>query len=701
VSFHELTFFYSTPFNKPRFSNSNPTEILVMDKLNEYLQSLVNTCSYELHLEPNRPPYLVSSTGLSDLQNAAILGNQISQLVFPLIPAEVKKELPNKEEVQFVHPHNLGDFNFTIKKSPAGFMVSVTPILDVPQTSNSVSPTLNNELIAPTVASNQTSISQEVAPPTAENITPQTLAFENLKSAPQIVPEPTYQMPELIVQEPQIMVEPITPLPQIETSPVNDPEFITTFSDTSTYEPPGKSYDYLSETVPPVSYETPQFVEAPQAFETPQYSQAPQFSETPQYSQPIIEPQVPQSYQIPQIQEQFEVAQPVPTVQQPQFVQTPQFVAPSTQTDFVPASANPQARAKMDAFFYKMAELKSSDLHLSVSMPPMVRKDGRIQPLEANQAVLDPETMKQLLTSIMPAKNQEEFERRHDTDFAYEIKGLARFRANIFMDRKGMGGVFRIIPSKILTAQDLGLSQHILNLCDLSKGLVLVTGPTGSGKSTTLCAMIDHINQNRDDHLITIEDPIEFTHENKKCLVNQREVHNHTDSFKDALRAALREDPDILLVGEMRDLETISIAIETAETGHLVFGTLHTTTAVSTVDRIIDQFPADRQQQVRVMLSESLRGVIAQTLLPKKGGGRIAALEVLIVTPAVSNLIREGKTFQIASSMQTGKNVGMVMLNDALFEHVKNGLVEPRDAYIKAVDKTGFEAMLTKGGFKI
>ncbi|MBX7172451.1 MAG: type IV pilus twitching motility protein PilT [Pyrinomonadaceae bacterium] len=355
----------------------------------------------------------------------------------------------------------------------------------------------------------------------------------------------------------------------------------------------------------------------------------------------------------------------------------------------------------MDSFFYKMAEIKASDLHLSVSMPPMVRKDGKIQTLTNGESVLQPEAMEELLTSIMPEKNQEEFARRHDTDFAYEIEGLARFRANIFMDRKGMGGVFRIIPSKILTASDLGLSKHILDLCELSKGLVVVTGPTGSGKSTTLCAMVDHINQNREDHLITIEDPIEFVHQNKRCLVNQREVHNHTDSFKDALRAALREDPDILLVGEMRDLETISIAIETAETGHLVFGTLHTTTAASTVDRIIDQFPADRQQQIRVMLSESLKGVIAQTLLPKKGGGRVAALEVLIVTPAISNLIREGKTFQIPSAMQTGKNVGMIMLNDALMDLVHKGLVEPRDAYIKAVDKTSFESMLTKNGFRI
>ncbi|MBX7061294.1 MAG: type IV pilus twitching motility protein PilT [Pyrinomonadaceae bacterium] len=355
----------------------------------------------------------------------------------------------------------------------------------------------------------------------------------------------------------------------------------------------------------------------------------------------------------------------------------------------------------MDDLFRAMAAAGASDLHLSVSMPPMIRKDGKMQPLSPGDDPLTAESMKHLLGEIMPKKNVEEFTQRHDTDFAYEIEGLARFRSNIFMDRKGMGAVFRIIPTKMTTAEQLGLSDAILGLTHLSKGLVVVTGPTGSGKSTTLCAMVNHINQNREDHIITIEDPIEFVHDNIKCLVNQREVHNHTDSFKDALRAALREDPDILLVGEMRDLETISIAIETAETGHLVFGTLHTTTAASTVDRIIDQFPADRQQQIRVMLSESLKGVIAQTLLPKKGGGRVAALEILIVTPAISNLIREGKTFQIPSAMQTGKNSGMVVLNDALFELVKKGLVEPKDAYIKAVDKANFETMLTRGGFKI
>jgi twitching motility protein PilT len=348
-----------------------------------------------------------------------------------------------------------------------------------------------------------------------------------------------------------------------------------------------------------------------------------------------------------------------------------------------------------------MCTAGASDLHLSCGMPPLVRKDGGIQPLDASAAPLTPEAMTGLLDPIMPEKNRREFEERHDTDFAYEIAGLARFRANIFMDRKGRGAVFRVIPTNILSAEKLGLSPAILQLCRLNKGLVLVTGPTGSGKSTTLCAMVDYINRNRSDHVITIEDPIEFVHENKSCLINQREVHTHTDGFKTALRAALREDPDIVLVGEMRDLETVAIAIETAETGHLVFGTLHTTTAASTVDRIIDQFPTDRQSQIRVMLSESLRGVIAQNLCKKIGGGRVAALEVLIVTPAVANLIREGKTFQIPSMMQVGKNIGMVALNDALFALVQQKLVAPDEAYSKAVDKAAFDALLKRANLSV
>ncbi|MEQ1869414.1 MAG: type IV pilus twitching motility protein PilT [Vicinamibacterales bacterium] len=355
----------------------------------------------------------------------------------------------------------------------------------------------------------------------------------------------------------------------------------------------------------------------------------------------------------------------------------------------------------IDEMFRGMAQMGASDLHLTVGSPPMVRKDGRMQKLSADAQVLTPDVVMNLLLPILPEQNKREFRERHDSDFAYELAGVARFRGNAFMDRKGPGAVFRVIPANILTAEQLGLSQHILNLCQLNKGLVLVTGPTGSGKSTTLCAMVDYINRTRQDHIITIEDPIEFVHDNKQCLINQREVRTHTDSFKDALRAALREDPDIILVGELRDLETIAIAIETAETGHLVFGTLHTTTAASTVDRVIDQFPSDRQAQIRVMLSESLKGVIAQTLCRKVGGGRVAALEVLIATQAISNLIREGKTFQIPSMMQVGKAAGMVALNEALLELVTKKLVAPEEAYAKAVDKGGFEAALKRVGVDI
>jgi twitching motility protein PilT len=361
-----------------------------------------------------------------------------------------------------------------------------------------------------------------------------------------------------------------------------------------------------------------------------------------------------------------------------------------------PAAPRAAAAPMIDRLFQRMCEAGASDLHLSATMPPLVRKDGEIRKLDEAFPVLSSDMLRTLLSEIMPEANRAEFEARHDTDFAYEIRDLARFRANVFMDRQGVGAVFRVIPSTILTAEQLGLSPHVLGLCQLTKGLVLVTGPTGSGKSTTLCAMIDYINRTRADHIITIEDPIEFVHPNQKCLINQREVHTHTRSFKDALRAALREDPDVLLVGELRDLETIAIAIETAETGHLVFGTLHTTTAASTVDRVIDQFPSDRQEQIRVMLSESLRGVIAQTLCRKTGGGRVAALEVLIANGAISNLIREGKTFQIPSMMQVGRAQGMVTLNEALADLVRRNLVTPEEAVLRAVDKPGLETLLKR-----
>lgn len=350
----------------------------------------------------------------------------------------------------------------------------------------------------------------------------------------------------------------------------------------------------------------------------------------------------------------------------------------------------------IDSILKVMLESGASDMHLTLGKSVCLRIDGEIQRMEGE--VVDEDQMRSLLSPIMPVKNQEEFAEHHDTDFGYEVEGLARFRVNIFRDINGVGAVIRQIPSKIPSADDLGLPTPLRKLCSLSKGLILVTGPTGSGKSTTLAAMIDLINQSRNDHILTIEDPIEFVHEQKRCLVNQREVHRHTRSFSKALRAALREDPDIILIGEMRDLETIAIAIETAETGHLVFGTLHTNTAISTIDRLIDQFPADQQAQIRIMLAESLKGVVCQTLVKKKGGGRVAAHEILIVDRAVSSLIRESNTHMIQNHMQTQKLKGNQQLNDALFDLVAKGIVHPNDAYHRAVDKDSFLKLLQQKG---
>ncbi|MHC5068146.1 MAG: type IV pilus twitching motility protein PilT [Planctomycetota bacterium] len=287
----------------------------------------------------------------------------------------------------------------------------------------------------------------------------------------------------------------------------------------------------------------------------------------------------------------------------------------------------------IDELFKRMSDIGAADLHLTSEHVPMVRDSGDLVPVDFIKEPLTANQVGKILREICPEKNWIQFEETWDSDFAYALEGVGRFRANYFMDRFGPGAVFRRIPEEILSAEQLGLPQAVIDLTRHRKGLVLVTGPTGSGKSTTLAAMIDHINASRQEHIITIEDPVEFVHPAKKCLVNQREVHKHTKSFAAALRAALREDPDIVLVGEMRDLETTRIAIETAETGHLVFGTLHTSTAASTVDRVINQFPAEEQEQIRLMLSGSLKGVIAQNLLKKKGGGRCAALEILVATP--------------------------------------------------------------------
>jgi twitching motility protein PilT len=392
--------------------------------------------------------------------------------------------------------------------------------------------------------------------------------------------------------------------------------------------------------------------------------------------------------------------------QSPSPSQTQPATLPRSSTQTVPAfepsvNSTAGARKQIDPMLHTLVQQKASDLHITAGMQPRMRKDGDIAMLPGFERMLTSDAIRTMLMEMAPPLARDKFEKTNDADFAYEIPGLARFRVNAFKDRRGVSGVLRVIPSKILTADQLGLPPVVRELCSLHKGLVLVTGPTGSGKSTTLAAMIDSINKNRSDHIITIEDPVEFVHETQGCLVNQREVHVDTQSFSAALRAALREDPDIVLVGEMRDLETVSIAIETAETGHLVFGTLHTTTAVGTVERIIDQFPADRQQQIRMMLSESLKGVIAQTLCKKQGGGRVAALEILVGSTAVSNLIREGKTFQIPSLMQTQKSMGMQTLNDALFALVKDGSVAPVEAFHKSVDRASFKVMLDRAGVKI
>jgi twitching motility protein PilT len=351
--------------------------------------------------------------------------------------------------------------------------------------------------------------------------------------------------------------------------------------------------------------------------------------------------------------------------------------------------------AQIDQFLRLMVQQKGSDLHLTVGSPPIIRQHGELTRVKFRE--LSAQDMQALLYEIMTPAQRTLFEETNDVDFAYEIADVARFRVNVFRQRKGMGSVMRTIPSKVLSADDLGLPEGIRRFCKLNKGLVLVTGPTGSGKSTTLAAMIDLINTTRPDHILTIEDPVEFVHPNKLGLINQREVGNHTKSFASALKAALREDPDVILVGEMRDLETISLGLTAAETGHLVFGTLHTASAAKTVDRIINVFPADEQEQVRAMLGESLRGVVAQQLLRKAdGSGRVAALEVMVGTPAIGNMIREAKTHQIPSMIQTGKKDGMQMMDQAILDFLMKKVIAPEEAYAKAHNKSEFTQYLNE-----
>jgi twitching motility protein PilT len=348
---------------------------------------------------------------------------------------------------------------------------------------------------------------------------------------------------------------------------------------------------------------------------------------------------------------------------------------------------------QIDQFLKVLVEKGGSDLHLTVGSPPVMRVHGHMQRIKFRE--MSGKDMETLVYEIMEEDWRIRFLDLLDFDFAYEIPDVARFRVNVFWQKKGLGAVMRTIPTKILTADQLGLPEAVRKMTMLTKGLVLVTGPTGSGKSTTLAAMVDLINETRADHILTIEDPIEFVHPNKKCLVNQREVGTNTKSFANALRAARREDPDVILVGEMRDQETIELGITAAETGHLVFGTLHTSSAPKTVDRIIDVFPADQQEQIRAMLAESLKGVVAQVLLRTKDGkGRRAAQEIMVGSPAVNNLIRENKIHQIPSMIQTGKKDGMQLLDQHILEYLMSDQITPEEAYMKSHNKSAFKQYL-------
>lgn len=349
--------------------------------------------------------------------------------------------------------------------------------------------------------------------------------------------------------------------------------------------------------------------------------------------------------------------------------------------------------AKIDAFFKLMHEQNASDLHLMAGQPPALRIHGDIE--RVKYKVLENDELRAMLYEIAGEEKIKLFEETGDVDFGYEIPGLARYRANFFMQKNGVGAVFREIPSTIMTCEQLGLPPVISKLATLPRGLVIVTGPTGSGKSTTLAAIIDEANRKRSDHIITIEDPIEFVHKSRGCLVNQRELGIHTKSFTAALRGALREDPDVILVGEMRDLETISLAIEAASTGHLVFSTLHTTSAHKTVDRIVEVFPSEEQGQIRSTLADGIRAVISQTLFKRiDKRGRIPALEIMIATPAVRNLVREAKSHQIPSMIQTGKKYGMQLLDDAIMDLYNKGKISGDDAYLKANEKGRFRPLL-------
>jgi twitching motility protein PilT len=709
-----------------------------MDPLRNYLGSLVNQKACELLFEPNNRLRLVGSDIKQDLTPFELTGAQISTLIFPIIPTTERQMLPSLSEVRFEYAEpNVGEFDFLVKKSPSGFIVTVR---------NKDGEPITKEEPAPQIEENPQPPTLDEKPQTQTNgFNSQT---NNIVAPIQQVSDFPFSVPAS--KQPQSTNRPLSVNPFMHSIKQSSPGSQTSSQTPKQPEPqnfftpstPETPTSFFAPSLPKESLEqnSPTSFSSPEELEevveilsesfTPSIDNSQTtsdedffFSNTNSNTQPQPSADAPFNGNMLDelnldlndvvskltngVKTQPAKEEPEPTSTEKTEAKNNVFEAfynslnlsvtvEDEPADYVAAQTEDTAIAQMKNLFHQMIKTGGSDLHVCVEMSPMVRKDGRMTLLMPLQTPWEKEKAEMLLTSLMSDENKEEFALKHTTDFVYEMPGLARFRANVFTDRKGCGGVFRFIPYKTTAVEELGLPQSVLNLCHQTKGLILVTGPSGSGKSTTLSALIDYINCTREDHIITIEDPIEFVHESKRCLINQREVRTHTDSFSEGLRAALREDPDVLFASEMRDVETISTALEASEKGHLVFGSLHTVTSVSTIDRIIEQFPAERQAQIRVMLADNLRGVISQTLLRKKGGGLTAAFEVLIITQPISNLIREGKTFQIQQSMQTGKGIGMIFLNDALLELVQKGIVEPEEAYAKSSDKMIFEALLKR-----
>lgn len=711
-----------------------------MDALRNYLSSLVDQKGDELLFEPNKRLRLVDSDGRRDITPFEITGAQISTLIFPIIPTKERQMLPSLPEVRFDYAEpNIGEFDFLVKKSPSGFVVTVknkkyesateeesaqqieensipAALDEKPQTqSNGFNPITNN-FNAPTQQASDFSFSvpsskQSQVTNRPLSINPymhsvkQSTTDEQTSFQTPTEPEPQNFFTPSPAETPTSFFAPSFPKDLLEhnnPAPPSLPEEIVE-TPTQTFEPPTDNSQTTSD-------EDFFFSNTNNGYTPPQPS-----AETPFDGNMLDEFNLDLNDVVSKLTGEAiteQVKEENESVKQSASTETTKTESNAFEAfynslnlsvtvedepdDFDISQSDDAAIAQMKNLFQQMIKTGASDLHVCSGVPPMIRKDGQMMMLTTPQQHWGKEKVEVLLTSLMPERNEEEFASKHQTDFVLEIPGLARFRANVFMDRKGCNGVFRFVPHKITAVEELGLPQSVMSLCNQTKGLILVTGPRGSGKSTTLSALIDYINRTRENHIITIEDPIEFVHENKRCLINQREVGTHTSSFNDGLCAALREDPDVLFVSEMRDIETISNAIGAAETGHLVFGSLNTPTSVSTIDRIIEQFPPERQAQIRIMLADNLRGVISQTLLTKKGGGRVAAYEVLLITQPVSNLIREGKTFQIQQSMQTSKGIGMAFLNDALLEFVQKGIVEPEEAYLKSSDKLIFETLLKR-----